>query len=77
MFIVLLGQFCICTQKLGKDQLLKSEIRNLRRVLGRKSKNKKYVTVLVEPENFFTKLRFLINYADIYRGESRTSVTSK
>ena len=49
--MVVLSQFCICIQKLGKDQLLKLEIRNPWRVLGRKSKNENYVTVLVGSAN--------------------------
>ena len=75
--MVVLSQFCICTQKLGKYELLKSEIRNIWRVLGRKSKNENDVTVLVESANFFLPNRFLINYAGIYRDGFRTPVTSK
>ena len=39
--------------KVRENELLKSEIRNPRRVLGKKSKNENHVTVLVKPANFF------------------------
>ena len=39
--------------KVRENELLKSEIRNPWRVLGKKSKNENHVTVLVKPANFF------------------------
>ena len=50
--MVVPSQFGIYAKRLGKNQPVKSEIRNPWGVLGKKSKNKKHVTVLVDSANF-------------------------
>ena len=52
MFIVVLSQFGIWAQILRNKHLLKSEIRNPWRVLGKKSENKNHVTAIVESAKF-------------------------